>query len=436
MSLHEQTAHLSPVWARYSNIVADRAEGIMLYGDDGRAYMDFTCGIGVTNTGHCHPRVVAAIREQAGLLLHGQANIIYHKPMLRLVEGLRQVVPAGIDSFFFSNSGAEAVEASLKLARHATGRTDVIVFDGGFHGRTAGTMALTTSKGKYRSGYAPLPSGVHVAPYASCYGCAIAKAVGKDRAGMSGAAPHEAGCCGNPLERVEHILHANTTPHDVAAILIEPVLGEGGYVVPPASFLQGLRAICDKYGIMLIADEVQSGFGRTGKFFAMEHYGVTADIIVAAKGIASGLPLSAVMTRKEIMDKWHPGTHGGTYGGNALACAAAVATLDVIIQERLVENSAAMGAVLKGELSELQQNDPRIGDVRGMGLMVGVELVDAHGAPDAALASRTLAACRELGLLLLTCGTYDNVVRFIPPLVVTDAQIHQAVSIFRSALNR
>jgi 4-aminobutyrate aminotransferase len=218
--------------------------------------------------------------------------------------------------------------------------------------------------------------------------------------------------------------------------LIEPVLGEGGYVVPPASFLQGLRAICDTYGIMLIADEVQTGFGRTGKFFAMEHYGVTADIIVAAKGIASGLPLSAVMTRKEIMDKWHPGTHGGTYGGNALACAAAVATLDVIIGEQLVQNSAAMGAVLKGELSELQQNDPRIGDVRGMGLMVGVELVDAHGAPDAALASRTLAACRELGLLLLTCGTYDNVVRFIPPLVVTDAQIHQAVGIFRSALNR
>jgi 4-aminobutyrate aminotransferase len=435
MSLQEQTKHLSPVWARYTNIVADRAEGVTLYGDDGRTYMDFTCGIGVTNTGHCHPRVVAAIREQAGLLLHGQANIIYHKPMLRLVEALRQVVPAGIDSFFFSNSGAEAVEAALKLARHATGRTDVIVFDGSFHGRTSGAMALTTSKGKYRSGYAPLPSGVHVAPYASCFGCAIAKAAGKDRAGMSAAAPHEAGCCGNPLERVEHILHANTTPHDVAAILIEPVLGEGGYVVPPASFLRGLRDICDKYGIMLIADEVQTGFGRTGKFFAMEHYGVTADIIVAAKGIASGLPLSAVMTRKDIMDKWHPGTHGGTYGGNALACAAAVATLDVIIEERLVENSAAMGAVLKGELSELQQADPRIGDVRGMGLMVGVELIDKNGAPDAVLASRTLAACREAGLLLLTCGTYDNVVRFIPPLVVTDEQIHQAVRIFRTALN-
>lgn len=434
MSLQEQTQHLSPVWARYTNIVADRAEGVYIYGDDGRQYLDFTCGIGVTNTGHCHPRVVAAIREQAGLLLHGQANIIYHKPMLRLVQALRQVVPAGIDSFFFSNSGAEAVEAALKLARHATGRTDVIVFDGSFHGRTSGAMALTTSKGKYRSGYAPLPSGVHVAPYAGCFSCAIAKAAGKDRAGMSAAAPHDGGCCGNPLERVEHILHANTTPHDVAAILIEPVLGEGGYVVPPASFLQGLRAICDKYGIMLIADEVQTGFGRTGKFFAMEHYGVTADIIVAAKGIASGLPLSAVMTRKDIMDKWHPGTHGGTYGGNAVACAAAVATLEVIVEERLVENSAAMGAVLKGELAELQQNDPRIGDVRGMGLMVGVELVTPSGAPDAALASRTLAACRELGLLLLTCGTYDNVVRFIPPLVVTDDHVHQAVRIFRDAL--
>lgn len=434
MPLADQKAHLSPVWARYNDIIVDRGEGVMLYGDDGRAYYDFTCGIGVTNTGHCHPRVVAAIREQAGLLLHGQANIVYHKPMLRLVEGLRQVVPSGIDAFFFSNSGAEAVEGALKLARHATGRSDVIVFDGGFHGRTAGTMALTTSKGKYRSGYAPLPSGVHVAPYAYCYNCAIAKAAGRNTADMSAGAPADGGCCGDPLRRVEHILHANTTPDDVAAILIEPVLGEGGYVMPPASFIRGLRAICDKYGIMLIADEVQTGFGRTGKFFAMEHYGVTADIIVAAKGLASGLPLSAVMTRQEIMQKWHAGTHGGTYGGNALACAAAVATLEVIIEERLVENAAAMGVVLKGELSELQQSNPLIGDVRGAGLMIGVELIDEAGAPNAALAKRTIAACREMGLLVITCGTYDNVVRFIPPLVVNDDQIHTAVGIFREAL--
>ncbi len=434
MSLQEQTQHLSPVWARYSNIIVERGEGAVLYTDDGREMLDFTCGIGVTNTGHCHPRVVAAIREQAGLLLHGQANIVYHKPMLQLVEALRQVVPAGIDAFFFSNSGAEAVEGALKLARQATGRTDVIVFDGGFHGRTSGAMALTTSKGKYRSGYAPLPSGVHVAPYASCYSCAIAKAAGRNGAEISQAAPADSWCCGDPLRRVEHILHANTTPDDVAAILVEPVLGEGGYVVPPALFFRGLREICDKYGILLIADEVQSGFGRTGKFFAMEHFGVQADIIVAAKGIASGLPLSAVMTRQEIMDRWHPGSHGGTYGGNAVACAAAVATLEVMKAEQLVERSAAMGRVLKDELIEIQHTNQAIGDVRGVGLMVGVELVDAAGNPDAVLTKRVLAACQEHGLLLLSCGTYDNVVRFIPPLVVSDDQIHAAVRVFHAAL--
>jgi 4-aminobutyrate aminotransferase len=354
--------------------------------------------------------------------------------MLRLVEALKQVVPSGIDAFFFSNSGAEAVEGALKLARQATGRTDVIVFDGGFHGRTSGAMALTTSKGKYRSGYAPLPSGVHVAPYASCYNCAIARAAGRDTSAMSAAAPADNGCCNDPIARIEHILHGHTTPDDVAAILVEPVLGEGGYVVPPASFFRGLREICDKYGILLIADEVQSGFGRTGKFFAMEHFGVTPDIIVAAKGIASGLPLSAVMTRQDIMQRWHPGSHGGTYGGNAVACAAAVATLEVMIEEHLVERAAAMGRVLKDELAELQQTIPTIGDVRGIGLMVGVELVDERGAPNPALAKRTLAACRENGLLLLTCGTYDNVVRFIPPLVITDDQIHAAVRIFRDGL--
>jgi 4-aminobutyrate aminotransferase len=251
---------------------------------------------------------------------------------------------------------------------------------------------------------------------------------------MSAAAPADNGCCNDPIARIEHILHGHTTPDDVAAILVEPVLGEGGYVVPPASFFRGLREICDKYGILLIADEVQSGFGRTGKFFAMEHFGVQADIIVAAKGIASGLPLSAVMTRQEIMQRWHPGSHGGTYGGNAVACAAAVATLEVMIEENLVEHSAAMGRVLKDELAELQQAIPTIGDVRGIGLMVGVELVDDKGAPNPALAKRTLAACRENGLLLLTCGTYDNVVRFIPPLVITDDQIHTAVRIFREAL--
>ena len=435
MELLENKQYLSPVWARYTDIMIERGEGACLYAADGRSYLDFTCGIGVTNTGHCHPRVVAAIREQAGLLLHGQANIVYHRPMLELVGALREVVHPSFDSFFFSNSGAEAIEASLKLARQATGRSDVIVFGGGFHGRTAGAMALTSSKGKYRGGYAPLPSGVHIAPFAYCYQCAVARAAGKNSAAISRAAPDDIGCCGEPLRQVRHMLQTETVPEDIAAILVEPVQGEGGYIVPPASFMRGLREICDEHGILLIADEVQSGFGRTGTFFAMEHFDVVPDIMVMAKGIASGLPLSGIAARREIMEKWHPGSHGGTYGGNAVACAAGVATIRAMQEDRLVENAAKLGGVLKSELAAVQTRHPSIGDVRGLGLMVGVELLREDGGPDAALTKRVLAGCRERGLLLLNCGPYDNVVRFIPPLVVSEDQVRQAVRVFEEALN-
>ncbi|MGQ9547742.1 MAG: aspartate aminotransferase family protein [Roseiflexus sp.] len=433
-ALLEQTAYLSPVWARYSDILAERGEGVYLYDVEGRRYLDFTCGIGVTNTGHCHPRVVQAIRDQAGLLLHGQANIVYHRPMLELVAELRTIVPPELDRFFFSNSGAEAVEGAVKLARQATGRSDVIAFDGGFHGRTAGAMALTSSKGKYRHRAAPLPAGVHFAPYAACYRCAIARAAGADTAAISGAAPDDVGCCGNPLYQIEHMLHTQTTPEDVAAILVEPVLGEGGYIVPPVSFLQGLRRICDRYGILLIVDEVQSGFGRTGRFFAIEHFGIVPDIMTVAKGIASGLPLSGIIARRAIMERWQPGSHGGTYGGNAVACAAAVATIRAMREERMVENAARLGTLLKTELLRLKAHSPSIGDVRGIGLMIGVELTAVDGAPDAALAKRIVATCRDRGLLLLTCGPYDNVIRFIPPLVVEEHQIRDAVRIFAEAL--
>jgi 4-aminobutyrate aminotransferase len=434
MSLQDNTQYLSPVWARYTDIMVERGEGACLYAADGRSYLDFTCGIGVTNTGHCHPRVVAAIREQAGLLLHGQANIVYHRPMLELVGALREIVDPALDSFFFSNSGAEAVEASIKLARQATGRTDVIVFGGGFHGRTAGAMALTSSKGKYRGGYAPLPAGVHIAPFAYCYQCAVARAAGKDAAAISQAAPQDTGCCGEPLRQVRHMMQTETVPEDIAAILVEPVLGEGGYVVPPASFIQGLRRICDEHGILLIADEVQTGFGRTGKFFAMEHFGVTPDIMIMAKGLASGLPLSGIAARRDVMEKWHAGSHGGTYGGNALACAAAVATIRAMREERLVENAARLGGLLKSELAGMQRRQRAIGDVRGLGMMIGVELVREDGGPDAALCKQVLAGCRERGLLLLNCGSYDNVVRFIPPLVASEEQVRQAASIFEEAL--
>jgi 4-aminobutyrate aminotransferase len=434
MELFENRQLLSPVWARYTDILAERGEGAYLYAADGRRYLDFTCGIGVTNTGHCHPRVVEAIREQAGLLLHGQANIVYHRPMLELVGALREVVDPALDSFFFSNSGAEAVESAVKLARQATGRSDVIVFQGGFHGRTAGAMALTSSKGKYRGGYANMPAGVHFAPFAYLYRSAVVRAAGKDAAALSWAAPYAEEGYEEPLSQLRHILNTETVPEDVAAILVEPVQGEGGYIVPPIGFIQGLRQVCDEYGILLIADEVQTGFGRTGKFFAMEHFGVTPDIMLMAKGLASGLPLSGVAARRELMARWHAGSHGGTYGGNAVACAAAVATIAAIREEGMVENAARLGGILKNELGALRDRTPAIGDVRGIGLMIGVELVGEGDAPNGALAKQVLAGCRERGLLLLNCGPYDNVVRFIPPLVADEEQIRQAARIFEEAL--
>jgi len=410
---------ISPVWTRYTPIVAERAEGAYVYDQDGTRCLDFTCGIGVTNTGHCHPKVVQAVQEQAAKLLHGQANIVFHPPLLELAEELRTVVPEELDCFFFSNSGAEAVEGAVKLARHATGRPNVIVFQGSFHGRTALTMALTTSKTIYRVGYQPLPAGVFVAPYPYAY-----------RYGWS---PEETeDFC---LREVEFLLETQTAPSETAAILVEPVLGEGGYVVPPASFLHGLREICDEHGILLIADEVQSGFGRTGKFFAVEHFDITPDIMTMAKGLASGFPLSGVVAPRALMDKWLVGTHGGTYGGNAVACAAAEATVHVL-QDGLVENAARMGEVLMDGLREVQGRYPVIGDVRGLGLMVGCEFTDLDGSPAADLVKEVLARCLENRLLLLNCGTYSNVIRWIPPLIVNREQLEDALGIFERALTR
>ena len=410
--------HISPVWTRYTPIVAQRAEGAYVYDQDGTRYLDFTCGIGVTNTGHCHPEVVRAVQEQAARLLHGQANIIFHPPLLELAEELRTVVPKELDCFFFSNSGAEAVEGAVKLARHATGKPNVIVFQGSFHGRTALTMALTTSKTIYRVGYQPLPAGVFVAPYPYAY-----------RYGWS-AEETEKFC----LQEVEFLLKTQTAPSETAAILIEPVLGEGGYVVPPPGFLKGLRHICDEHNMLLIADEVQSGFGRTGKWFAMEHFDVTPDIMTMAKGLASGLPLSGVAARRELMEKWIPGSHGGTYGGNAVACAAAAATVRVIREEGLLENATRMGAYLMERLRTLQVEFPVIGDVRGLGVMIGTEFTDGDGSPATDLAKAVGQGCLKRGLLILICGSYGNTVRWIPPLTVTQKQIDKALATFKDAL--
>ncbi len=419
MSARESSErYISPVWSRATSIVAERAEGATVYGQDGKSYLDFTSGIGVTNTGHCHPRVVQAIQQQAAKLLHGQANIIFHPPLLELADALRPIVPPSLDSFFFSNSGAEAVEGAVKLARHATGRPNVIVFQGSFHGRTALTMTLTTSKTIYRAGYQPLTAGVFVAPYPYAY-----------RYGWS-PEETEAFC----LQELELLLKSQTAPGETAAILIEPVLGEGGYVVPPRGFLKGVRRICDKHEILLIADDIQSGFGRTGRWFSIEHFDIEPDIMTMAKGLASGLPLSGIAARRELMEKWMPGSHGGTYGGNAVACAAAVATIRTIQEEDLLENAIRQGALLVKELRAIQQEFSVIGDLRGLGLMVGTEFTAPDKSPATGLAKAVIKGCLERQLLLLTCGTWDNIVRWIPPLIVTPEQVKEAVKVFRAAL--
>jgi 4-aminobutyrate aminotransferase len=399
--------------------VAERAEGSYIYTEDGRKLLDFTCGIGVTNTGHCHPKVVAAIREQAGLFVHAQANIVIHKPMLQLIEELRQIAPPSIDSFFFSNSGAEALEGAVKLARAATGKQNIIVFTGSFHGRTAGTMALTTSKTIYRAGFGPLPAGIYVAPFPYAF-----------RLGMT-----EEQASQYALEQLEYLLASQTAPKETAAILIESVLGEGGYVVPPVSFMKGLRDICDKHGILLIFDEVQSGFGRTGKWFALEHFGVIPDIITAAKGLASGMPLSGVFSRTDLMKKWETGSHGGTYGGNAVACAAGVASIQAMREDNMLENATERGIQLTTGLRKLQEEYPQIGDVRGKGLMIGTEFI-IGGRPQNAkpLVKELIHAAEERDLLLLSCGTYDNTIRWIPPLNVTAGQINDSLKVFGEAL--
>jgi 4-aminobutyrate aminotransferase len=413
-------SHMSPAWSRIFNFVADRAEGSYIYTDDGKKLLDFTSGIGVTNTGHCHPKVVEAIREQAGSFLHAQANIVIHKPMLQLIEELRKIVPPSIDSFFFANSGAEAVENAVKIAKAATGRQNIIVFTGSFHGRTHATMALTTSKTGYRVGFGPLMAGVFVAPFPYAF-----------RLGMS-----EEQASAYALEQLEYLLASQTAPKDTAAILIESVLGEGGYIVPPTSFMKGLREICDKHGIMLIFDEVQSGFGRTGKWFALEHFGVVPDIITAAKGLASGMPLSGVFSRTDIMKKLDVGSIGGTYGGNAVACASAVATIRVMKEEKMLENAAERGIQLMTGLRKLQEEYPQIGDVRGKGLMIGTEFVKEGDHPSKAkpMVKDIVHAAEDANLLLLTCGTYDNVVRWIPPLNVTSEQINDGLKIFEGSL--
>ncbi|WP_280232434.1 aspartate aminotransferase family protein [Nocardia cyriacigeorgica] len=407
---------LSPILKQATPVIVDHGTGCYLYDSDGRRYLDFTAGIGVTSTGHCHPRVVAAAQAQIARLIHGQYTTVMHRPLLELTERLATVLPEGLDSLFYANSGSEAVEAALRLARQATGRPNVIVFHGGFHGRTVAAASMTTSGTRFSAGFSPLMAGVHVAPFPTAY-----------RYGWT-----EEEATAFALRELDYILATLTAPAETAAFIVEPVLGEGGYVPGNRTFFRGLRERADQHGILLVFDEIQTGFGRTGKFFGHQHFDVRPDVITIAKGLASGFPLSGIAASHELMAKAWPGSQGGTYGGNAVACAAAIATLEVIESEGLVHNAAVRGDQLLAGLRDRESK--AIGDVRGLGLLVGAEFTTAAGEPDRETATQAQRLAVEKGLLLLTCGAQMNVVRMIPPLVVSEAQIEQALAIWSQVL--
>ncbi|MBF8184754.1 aminotransferase class III-fold pyridoxal phosphate-dependent enzyme [Nonomuraea sp. K274] len=412
-------AALSPILKQATGVLAARGEGVHIYDEEGRRYLDFTAGIGVTSTGHCHPRVVEAAQRQVATLIHAQYTTVMHRPLLDLVDRLGEVLPTGLDRLFFSNSGSEGVEAALRLARQSTARPNVIVFHGGFHGRTVAAASMTTSGTRFRSGFSPLMGGVVIAPFPNPTHYGWDEDQATDFA----------------LRELDYVLQTVTSPEDTAAFFVEPVLGEGGYVPANTRFLAGLRERADRYGILLVVDEIQTGWGRTGEFWGGDHFGVRADVLIMAKGLASGFPLSAIAARADLMEKAWPGSQGGTYGANVVACAAALATLDVIQSEGLVQNSAARGVELRAALEDVASGNERITDVRGLGLMLGSEFRDAEGNPDGATAAAAQHEAAKRGLLLLTCGAWSEVVRFIPALVVDSEQVKEAGSIWADAVS-
>jgi 4-aminobutyrate aminotransferase len=412
-------AKLSPQLKRATPVVADHAEGVWVYDEAGRRHLDFTAGIGVTSTGHCHPQVVEAVRTQAGRLIHGQYTTMLSLPLRELSERLGDVLPAGLDTTFFVNSGSEAVEAAMRLVRHATGKPNIVVFHGSFHGRTFGAASLTTSGTKFRAGIGPMPSGVAVSPFPFAFRYGWDEETATDFA----------------LRELDYVLATTSPANDTAAFFVEPVLGEGGYAPANSRFLAGLRERADKHGILLVIDEVQTGFGRTGRYWGHDHFDVRPDVLITAKGLASGFPLSAIAASEDLMSQAWPGSQGGTYGGNPVSCAAALATIDVIEREKLVDNSAAMGQRLLTGLQKVATEHAAIGDVRGLGLMLGNEFVTADGLPDPETAARAQREAGERGLMLLMCGAHNNVVRMIPALVVNPDEIDTALEMWAGAVS-
>jgi 4-aminobutyrate aminotransferase len=419
--VRRDTQTLAPVSGRVYPLVIDRGLGCEVWDVDGSRYLDFNAGIAVVATGHSHPRVVKAVQDQVTKFVHMAATDFYNEPQVRLCEKLISLMPQTNDwRIFLTNSGTEALEASIKLARYATGRQGIIAFFGAFHGRSYGSLSLTASKPRQRAGYFPLLPSIEHAYYPNVY----RPPLGSDPARI-------VDTC---LDYIEHTLFETVLPPgDVAAIVIETIQGEGGYIVPPDEWYPRLRALCDKHGILLIADEVQSGVGRTGKMWAFEHFGFVPDIVASAKGLGSGFPIGACIARKDLTDNWLPGAHGSTYSGNALACTAAYETL-CLVEEELMENAREVGAYLKQRLEEIAARSNNIGDVRGKGLMIGCEFVKdkATREPDHDGAEHVMVEAFRRGLLLLTCG--KSTIRFCPALVLTKEQVDEGLAIFEETL--
>ena len=424
LELYEQMGdYLAPSMAKdHPNLPVIKEEGCYYFGADGKTYLDFTSGIAVANTGHRHPKIVQSIKDAADQLVHGPSGVIMYESILQLSKNLAEITPGNLDCFFYGNSGTEAIEGAIKLAKFTTGRPYIISFTGCFHGRSLGALSVTTSKSKYRKFLNP--SNVYSIPYANV---------------------DDAPTGFDPVQYTVDLLEKNVktlfkhqvTPEEVAAFIVEPVLGEGGYIIPPKEWLQKLRELCNEYGILLIFDEVQTGFGRTGEWFAAQTFGVTPDIMAIAKGIASGLPLSATVASRELMEKWPMGSHGTTFGGNPISCSVALTTLEVMKEENLLENTKQVGAYAVDFLKGIQEKYDVVGEVRAIGLMIGINIIDPKtGLGDGIALKEILDNALEEGVLFYLCGNDNDVIRMIPPLTVTKEQIDEGLTMLDHAIQK
>jgi 4-aminobutyrate aminotransferase len=419
MKFEDYKQYLSPALAKATDLVIEKGEGCYVEDVNGVKYLDFVQGIAVNAFGHCHPKIVKAIKDQTEKLITASFNLVNYPTTLKYAERLAKYTPGDLNVFFFSNGGAEAVDGALKLARNYTGRPGIIAMRGSFHGRSLGAASVTGSNSKYRKNIEPLIPSIYFAPYPNCFRC-----------------PYNTKCeecsleCLRELQWIfDYLIH----PSNVAAVIMEPVMGEGGYVVPPKKYVEALSKLLKEHGILLIFDEIQSGFGRTGKMFASEHFGIVPDIMTMGKAIAGGLPMSAIASRKEIMDKWQPGMHGTTFGGHPICTAAALAVLELFEEERILENVNKQGTYLKERLMEIKAKYPIIGDVRGLGLMVAAEFVNPEdNSPSADYLNAVKDYCLKHNMLTLSCGVYGN--GFATPLNITRDDLDKGLAIFEEAV--